>query len=122
MYKYSLNLLPECIAHLCLRNDCIHEHNLRGCHKLRVDPGAKTFSNISERISNVPSNKINCDVSMSIFFFTSLHGDTPKYIQNLLNRYRPRRQLKSVNDILLILIRNKALKYDIRLMATAAAS
>ena len=67
MNKYSLNLLPECIAHLYLRNVSIHEHNTRGCHDLRVLPGAKTFSNISARIWNVLSNKINCDVSMSIF-------------------------------------------------------
>ena len=67
MYKYSLNLLPEFIAHLYLRNDSIHEHNTRGCHELRVLPGAKSFSNISARIWNVLSNKINCDVSMSIF-------------------------------------------------------
>ena len=67
MYKYSLNLLPECIAHLYLRNDSIHEHNTRGCHELRVLPGAKSFSNISARIWNVLSNKINLDVSMSIF-------------------------------------------------------
>ena len=33
----------------------------------RVFPGAKTFSNISAQIWNVLSNKINCDVSMSIF-------------------------------------------------------
>ena len=68
MNKYSLNLLPECIAHLYLRNVSIHEHNTRSCHELRVRiPGAKTFSNISARIWNVLSNKINCDVSMSIF-------------------------------------------------------
>ena len=36
MYKYSNNLLPECISLLYLRNDSIHEHNTRGCHKLRV--------------------------------------------------------------------------------------
>ena len=66
MYKYSLNLLPECIAHLYLRNDSTHEPNTRGCHELRVLPGAKSFSNISARIWNVLSNKINCDVSMSI--------------------------------------------------------
>ena len=36
MYKYSLKLLLECIAHLYLRNDSIHEHNTRGCHKLKV--------------------------------------------------------------------------------------
>ena len=66
MYKYSLNLLPECIAHIYLRSDGIHEYNTRGCHELRVPPGAKTFNNISARIWNVISNKINCDVSMSI--------------------------------------------------------
>ena len=66
IYKYSNNLLPECISLLYLRNDSIHELNTRGCHELRVLPGAKTFSNISARIRNVLSNKINCDVSMSI--------------------------------------------------------
>ena len=66
MYKYSLNLLPEYIAHLYLHNDSIHEHNTRGCHEL-VLTGAKTFSNISARIWNVFSDKINCDFSMSIF-------------------------------------------------------
>ena len=69
MYTCSLNLLPECIGHLYLRNDSIHKHNTRGCHELSVLPGAKTFSNIlvSARIWNVLSNTINCDVSMSIF-------------------------------------------------------
>ena len=44
MYKYSLNLLPECIAHLRnLRNDSIHEHNTRGCHKLKSTPRCKNF-------------------------------------------------------------------------------
>ena len=53
---------------LYLRNDSIHEHNTRGCHQLTVlDPGAKTFSNISARIWNVLTNILNCDVSMSIF-------------------------------------------------------
>ena len=69
MYKYSNNHLPECISLyiIYLRNDSIHEHNTRGCHQLRVLPGAKTFSNISARIWNVLTNKFNCDVSMSIF-------------------------------------------------------
>ena len=60
--------LPECIAHLYLRNDSIHEHNTRGCHELRVLPGAKSFTNIhvSVRVWNVLSNTINCDVSMSV--------------------------------------------------------
>ena len=66
MYKYSNNLLPECISLLYLRNDSIHEHNTGGCHQLKILSGAKTLSNISARIWNVLSNKINCDVSMSI--------------------------------------------------------
>ena len=40
----------------------------------------------------------------------------------LLNRYRPRRQLRSVNDKLLTPNRNKTVKYGRRLMDTAAAS
>ena len=64
MYKYSNNLLPECIALLYLRNDSIHEHNTRRCHQLRVLTGAKTFSNISTRIWNGLTNNINCDISM----------------------------------------------------------
>ena len=67
MYKYSNNLLLECISLLYLRNDCIYEHNTRGCHQLRVLPGAKTFNNGSARIWNVLTNKFNCDVSMPIF-------------------------------------------------------
>ena len=66
MYKYSNNLLPECISLLYLRNDCSHEHNTRRCHQLRVLHDAETFSNISARIWNVLT-KFNCDVSMSIF-------------------------------------------------------
>ena len=50
---YSLNHLPECIAHLYLRNDSIHDFNTRGCHALRVLPGAKAFSNISARTYNM---------------------------------------------------------------------
>ena len=53
MYKYSLNLLPEYIAHLYICNDDIHEHNTRGCHELRVVSGAKTFGNIGARKSLV---------------------------------------------------------------------
>ena len=67
MYKYSNNLLPECISLLYFRNDSIHKHNTRGCHQLRVLPGAKAFCNISARIWNVLTNKFNCDVLMSIF-------------------------------------------------------
>ena len=58
IYIYSLNLLLECIAHLYLQNDSIHDHNTRGCHELRVLPDTKTFANISARVRNVLSNKI----------------------------------------------------------------
>ena len=54
MYKYCSNLLPECIAHLYLRNDSLSMSTI-----VRVLPGAQIW--------NVLSNKINCDVSMSIF-------------------------------------------------------
>ena len=67
MYKYALNLLPKCIAQLHLQNDNIHQHNTRGCHELRVLSGAKTFNNISARIWNVLTNKINRDTLMPIF-------------------------------------------------------
>ena len=59
MYKYPYNLLPECISLLYLQNDSIYDHNIRGCHQLRVLSGAKTFSNISARIWNVLTNKID---------------------------------------------------------------
>ena len=58
MYKYSNNLLPECIAQLYLRKDSLHEHNTGGCYLLRVLLGAKTFSNTRARIWNVLTNKI----------------------------------------------------------------
>ena len=67
MYIYSSNLLPECIAQLYLRNDSIHEHNTRGCQLLRVPLGSKTFTNLSARIWNSLSQKLNCNVSISLF-------------------------------------------------------
>ena len=45
MYKYCSNLLPECIAHLYLRNDSLSMSTI-----VRVLPGAKTFSNMSAQI------------------------------------------------------------------------
>ena len=66
-YKYSNNLLPDSTSQLYLRNDSIHKYNTREYHQLRVLPGAKISSNICARISNVLTNNINCDVSMSIF-------------------------------------------------------
>ena len=67
MYTSSNNLLPECIAQLYLRNDSIHEHNTRGCQLLRVPLGSKTFTNLSARIWNVFTQKLNCNVSISLF-------------------------------------------------------
>ena len=62
MYKYSSNLLPECIAQLYLRNDSNNEHNTRGSQLLRVHVplGSKTFTNLSARIWNL-------NVSISLF-------------------------------------------------------
>ena len=59
-----------------------------------------------------------CDVAVS----SKAYDDAPEYIQNLVNRYHPRRQLRSVNDILLTPNRNRTVKYGRRLMDTAAAS
>ena len=53
--------------------------------------------------------------------FKSLHDDSPEYIQNLVNRYHPRRQLRSVKDTLLTPNRNRTVQYGRRLMDTAAA-
>ena len=52
----------------------------------------------------------------------SLHDDAPEYVQNLVNRYHPRRQLRSVNDTLCTPNRNRTVIYGRRLMDTAAAS
>ena len=67
MYKYSNNLLPECIAQLCLKNDSIHEHNTRGCQLLIVPLDSKTFSSLSARIWNALSRKLNCNALISLF-------------------------------------------------------
>ena len=67
MYKYSNNILPECIAQLYLRNDGIHEHKTRGSQLLRVPLGSKTFSCLSARIWKSLSVKLNCNVSISLF-------------------------------------------------------
>ena len=69
MYKYSSNLLPECIAQLYLRNYSNNEHNTRGSQLLRVHVpiGSKTFTNLSSRIWNALSQKLNCNVSISLF-------------------------------------------------------
>ena len=63
-----------------------------------------------------------CQFKLLAITFKSLHDDAPEYIQNLLNRYNPRRQLRSVNDTLLTPNRNRTVKYGRRLMDTAAAS
>ena len=63
-----------------------------------------------------------CQFKLLTITFKSLHDDAPEYIQNLVNRYHPRRQLRSVNDILLTPNGNRTVKYGRRLMDTAAAS
>ena len=63
-----------------------------------------------------------CQFKLLTITFKSLHDDAPEYIQNLVNRYHPRRQLRSVNDTLITPNRNRTVKYGRRLMDTAAAS
>ena len=36
---------------------------------------------------------MRCQFILLTITFKSVHGDAPEYLQNLLNRYRPRRQL-----------------------------
>ena len=78
-------------------------------------------NNINDFLDNVRLNLCIINVLLTITF-KSLHDDAPEYIQNLVNRYHPRRQLRSVNDILLTPNRNRTVKYGRRLMDTAAAS
>ena len=42
--------------------------------------------------SSAKANHI-CQFKLLTLTFKSLHGDTPEYIQKLLNRYRPRRMI-----------------------------
>ena len=56
-----------------------------------------------------------CQFKLLTITFKSLHDDAPEYIQNLVNRYHPRRQLRSVNDTLLTPNRNRTVKYGRRL-------
>ena len=63
-----------------------------------------------------------CQFKLLTITFKLLHDDAPEYIQNLVNRYHPRRQLRSMNDTLLTPNRNRTVKYGRRLMDTVAAS
>ena len=63
-----------------------------------------------------------CQFKLLTITFKFLHDDAPEYIQNLVNRYHPRRQLRSVNDTLLTPNRNRTVKYGRRLMDTVAVS
>ena len=53
MYKYSNNLLPECIALLYLQNDSIHEAQYSRMSSTQSTSLAKSFSNRRARIWNV---------------------------------------------------------------------
>ena len=46
------------------RTDSVHVHNTRGCQLLRVPTGTKTFSNMSARVWNALSNKIDSNTSV----------------------------------------------------------
>ena len=67
MYKFNNNLLPNCLSQLYERTDSVHHHNTRGCQLLRVPTGIKTFSNMSARVWNALSNKIDSNTSRAVF-------------------------------------------------------
>ena len=67
MYKFNNNLLPNCLSQLYERTDSVHHHNTRGCQLLRVPTGTKTFSNMSARVWNALSNKIDSNTSRAVF-------------------------------------------------------
>ena len=68
MYKFNNNnLLPNCLSQLYERTGSIHDHNTQCCKLLRVSTGTKTFSNMSARVWNVLSNKIDSNTSTAVF-------------------------------------------------------
>ena len=79
MYKFNNNLLPNCLSQLYERTGSVHDHNTRGCQLLRVSTGTKTFSNMSARVWNALSNKIDSNMSTAVFKDTLklflLHND-----------------------------------------------
>ena len=66
MYKFNNNRLPNCLTLLYERTDSVHDHNTRGC-QLLVSTGTKTFSNMSARVWNALSNKIDSNTSTTVF-------------------------------------------------------
>ena len=66
MYKFNNNRLPNCLTQLYERTDSVHDHNTRGC-QLLVSTGTKTFSNMSARVWNALSNKIDSNTSTTVF-------------------------------------------------------
>ena len=67
MYKFNNNLLPNCLSQLYERTNSVHHHNTRGCQLLRVPTCTKTFSNMSARVWNALSNKIDDNTSRAVF-------------------------------------------------------
>ena len=57
-YKFNNSLLPNCLPKLYERTDSVHDHNTRGCQRLKVPTATKTFSNMSARVWNALSNKL----------------------------------------------------------------
>ena len=79
MYKFNNNLLTNCLSLLYERAGSVHNHNTRGCQLLKVSTGIKTFSNMSARVWNALSNKIDSNTSTAVFKDTLklflLHND-----------------------------------------------
>ena len=74
MYKFNNNLLPNGLSQLHEKTDSVHDHNTRGCQLFRVPTGTKTLSNMSARVWNALSNKIDSNTSRAVFKRTDQAG------------------------------------------------
>lgn len=62
-----------------------------------------------------------CQLKILILTFKALHNVAPQYICELLNWYKPTRNLRSINTTSLVPNRNKTVRYGKRLIDTSAA-
>ena len=101
MYKYSNNLLQECISLLYLRNDSIHEHNTRGCHQLIV------CDHISEVLVSLHWLRIEQRIIYKILILTFkafVDHTAPMYLSELVKKKSSSTNTRSANDDLLLVI------------------
>ncbi len=62
-----------------------------------------------------------CQYKTLVMTFKILHNDAPIYLCDTLNRYEPRRALRSSTTTSLVPGRNKTVRYGRRIMDTSAA-